>query len=86
MAPSLIGGLMRIWEQSKKPSRKRSKDMRLLRQQQGQSVMEYILVVGVGVVIASILIAGFTVIVPQFAGFMCSSVDTAGIAESCLEP
>ena len=61
--------------------------MRLLRRQQGQSAIEYVLVVGVvGVVIAGILIVGFSAIVPQFAGLMCSSVDTAGTAASCLEP
>ena len=60
--------------------------MRLLRQQQGQSAIEYVLVVGVvGVVIAGILIVGFGAIVPQFAGLMCSSVDTACVAASCLE-
>ena len=60
--------------------------MRLLRKQQGQSAIEYVLVVGtVGVVIAGILIAGFSLIVPQFAGLMCSSVDTAGTHPSCLE-
>ena len=60
--------------------------MRLLRQQRGQSAIEYVLVVGVvGVVIAAIMIVGFGVIVSQFAGLMCSSVDTAGVAASCLE-
>ena len=58
----------------------------MLRLQMGQSAIEYVLVVGVvGVVIAGILIAGFSAIVPQFAGLMCSSVDTAGVAASCLE-
>ncbi len=60
--------------------------MRLLRQQQGQSAIEYVLLVGaVGVVIAAILIVGFGAVVSQFAGLMCSSVDTAGVAASCLE-
>ncbi len=60
--------------------------MRLLRQQHGQSAIEYVLVVGVvGVVIAGIFIVGFGAIVSQFAGLMCSSVDTAGVAASCLE-
>ncbi len=60
--------------------------MRLLRQQLGQSAIEYLLVVGVvGVVIAGIMFVGFGVIVSQFAGLMCSSVDTAGVAASCLE-
>ena len=60
--------------------------MRLLRLQQGQSAIEYILVVGTaGVVIAGLLIAGFGLIVPQFAELMCSSVDTAGTHPSCLE-
>ena len=60
--------------------------MRLLRQQQGQSAIEYILVVGVvGVVIAGIMFVGFGVVVSQIAGLMCSSVDTAGVAASCLE-
>ncbi len=60
--------------------------MRLLRQQQGQSAIEYILVVGaVGVVIAGILFVGFGAMVSQFAGLMCSSVDTASTATSCLE-
>ena len=60
--------------------------MWLLRLQQGQSAMEYVLVVGaVAVVIAGVLIVGFGVIVPEFAGLMCSSVDTAGTAPSCLE-
>ena len=58
----------------------------MLRLQMGQSAIEYVLVVGVvGVVIAGILIVGFSAIVPQFAGLMCSSVDTAGVAASCLE-
>ena len=78
------------WElsekQSEKQSPQRSKNMRLLRQQQGQSTIEYVLVVGlVGVVIAAILLVGFGVIVNQFAGLMCSSVDTASIEPSCLE-
>ena len=61
--------------------------MRLLRQQQGQSAFEYVLVIGVvGVVIAAIMMVGFGAIVSQFAGLMCSSVDTAGAAASCLEP
>ena len=60
--------------------------MRLLRQQLGQSAIEYILVVGVvGVVIAGIMIVGFSAVVTQFAGLLCSSVDTAGTAASCLE-
>ncbi len=60
--------------------------MKLLRQQQGQSTIEYVLVVGaVGVVIAGILMVGFGALVPQFAGLMCSSVDTASAAASCLE-
>ena len=60
--------------------------MSLLRQQQGQSAIEYVLVIGVvGVVIAGILIVGFGAIVSQFPGFMCSSVDTASTAASCLE-
>ena len=60
--------------------------MRLLRQQRGQSAIEYVLVVGVvGVVIAAIMMVGFGAIVSQFAGLMCSSVDTAGVAASCLE-
>ncbi len=60
--------------------------MSLLRQQQGQSAIEYVLVVGVvGVVIAGILMVGFGAIVSQFAGLMCSSVDTASTAASCLE-
>ena len=60
--------------------------MRLLRLQHGQSAIEYILVVGtVGVIIAAFMIAGFGIIVPQFAGLMCSSVDTAGTHPSCLE-
>ena len=60
--------------------------MRLLRQQLGQSAIEYILVVGVvGVVIAGILFVGFGFVVSQIAGLMCSSVDTAGVAASCLE-
>ena len=62
-----------------------SKSMKLLRRQQGQSAIEYVLVVGaVAVVIAAILMVGFSAIVPQFAGLMCSSVDTAGVAPSCL--
>ena len=61
--------------------------MRLLRQQQGQSTIEYVLAVGVvGVVIVAILLVGFGVIVTQFAGLMCSSVDTANTAANCLEP
>ena len=61
--------------------------MRLLRQQQGQNAIEYVLIVGaVGVVIAAILIVGFGALVSQFAGLMCSSVDTASAAASCLEP
>ena len=60
--------------------------MKLLRQQQGQNTTEYVLVVGVGVVIAGILLVGFGVMVSQFAGLMCSSVDTASVAASCLEP
>ncbi len=60
--------------------------MRLLRQQQGQSAIEYVLLVGeVGVVIAAILLVGFGAIVTQFAGLMCSSVDTATDLASCLE-
>ena len=60
--------------------------MMLLRQQQGQSTIEYVLVVGaVGVVIAAIFLVGFGVIVSQFAGVMCSSVDTASAAADCLE-
>ena len=60
--------------------------MRLLRQQLGQSAIEYILVVGVvGVVIIGIMIVGFSALVPQFAGLLCPSVDTAGTAASCLE-
>ena len=60
--------------------------MWLLRLQQGQSAIEYILVAGtVGVVIAGVMIAGFGLIVPQFAELMCSSVDTAGNHASCLE-
>ncbi len=60
--------------------------MSLLRLQQGQSAIEYILVVGTaGVVIAGLLIAGFGLIVPQFAELMCASVDTAGTHPSCLE-
>ena len=61
--------------------------MRLLRQQQGQSAFEYVLVVGVvGIVIAAILIVGFGAVVSQFPGLLCSSVDTASTAASCLEP
>ncbi len=61
--------------------------MKLLRQQQGQNAIEYVLVIGVvGVVIAGILIVGFGAVVSQFAGLMCSSVDTASTAASCLEP
>jgi len=79
--------LRQIPAESENQSRNWSKDMRLLRQQQGQSAIEYVLVVGaVGVVIAGILMAGLTVMVPQFAGLMCSAVDTAGTAASCLEP
>ncbi len=60
--------------------------MKLLRQQLGQSAIEYILVVGVvGVVIAGIMIVGFGIVVSQIAGLMCSSVDTAAVAASCLE-
>ena len=60
--------------------------MRLLRQQRGQSAIEYVLVVGtVGVIIVGILILGVSVLVPQFAGLLCPSVDTANTAASCLE-
>ena len=61
--------------------------MRLLRQQQGQSAIEYVLVVGtVGVIIVGILMLGVSVLVPQFAGLLCASVDTANTAASCLGP
>ena len=52
---------------------------RLHRDESGQDLFEYVLLTaGVAVTIASILIVGFGVIVPQVLGTLCPAVDPLG--------
>jgi len=62
----------------------------LLRGERAQNTFEYLLVVGAVVVAAvAAMIAGFELLLPQVAGLVCPSVDTAAnpIATigSCLQ-
>ena len=49
-----------------------------LKEERGQNTLEYLMVVGaIAVVIASLLILGFSTLLPQVLGYVCPSVDTA---------
>ena len=57
---------------------KRMKVHMRLRGEQGQNSFEYVLVVGAIVVaLASLLILGFSLLLPEVLGLLCPSVDTS---------
>ena len=62
-----------------------------LREERAQNTFEYLLVIGAVVVaMVAALILGFELLLPQVAGLVCPSVDTAAdpiaIIGSCLGP
>jgi hypothetical protein len=65
--------------------------LRRLREERAQNTFEYLMVVGAVVVaMVAALILGFELLLPQVAGLVCPSVDTAAdpiaIIGSCLGP
>ena len=63
---------------------KRKADMKL-KAERGQNSLEYLMVAGaIAVVMASLLILGFSLLLPEVLGYVCPSVDTAADPASSI--
>ncbi|MBM3926538.1 MAG: hypothetical protein FJ320_11280 [SAR202 cluster bacterium] len=56
-----------------------------IKEKLGQNSLEYLMVVGaIAVVLAGLLILGFSTLLPEVLGYLCPSVDTASDPASSI--